>query len=66
MKLVMRIEGRADKVFSLIKEICRRHPYMTLEEAGQKGLLEPKLQHTAPYEMGKYPAVILGSGIEDN
>ncbi len=66
MKLVMRIEGRADRVFSVIKNICQRHPYMTLEEAGQKGLLESKLQQTAPYEPGKYPAVILGSGIEDN
>ncbi len=66
MKLIMRIEGRADKVFSIIQSICKRHPYMTLAEAGQKGLLEPKLQHTAPYEVGKFPAVILDSGIEDN
>ncbi len=66
MKLVMRIEGRADKVFSIIKNICKSHPYMTLAEAGQKGLLEPKLQHTAPYEPGKFPAIKLDSGIEDN
>lgn len=66
MAIVMRIEGRADKVFNIIKNICKRYPYMTLAEAGKKGLLEPKLQHTAPYELGKFPAVIVGSGIEDN
>ncbi len=66
MKLLMRIEGRADKVFSIIKNICEKHPYMTPAEAGQKGLLEPKLQHTAPYELDKFPAIKLDSGIEDN
>ncbi len=66
MKLIMRIEGRADKVFSIIENICKRHPHMTLAEAGQKGLLEPKLQHTALYELGKFPAIWIDCGIEDN
>lgn len=65
IKLV-RIQGRADKVFEAIKNICQRHPYMTLGEAGRKGLLEPKLQHTVPYELEKYPEVRLDIGIEDN
>ncbi len=66
MQRLIRIEGKADKVFNIIKNICQRNPHMTLAEAGQKGLLEPKLQQTAPYEIGKFPAVTLDSGIENN
>jgi hypothetical protein len=63
---LMRIQGRADKVFEAIKNICQRHPYMTLEEAKRKGLLEPRLQNTVPYELEKFPEVKLDIGIEDN
>ena len=63
---LVRIQGRADKVFDAIKNICQRHPYMTLAEAGRKGLLDPKLQNTVPYELKKFPEVRLNSGIEDN
>jgi hypothetical protein len=66
MVLVMQIGGKAEKVFSIIKNLCKRRPYLTSAEAGQKGLLEPKLQHTAPYELGKFPSVILDTGVEDN
>jgi hypothetical protein len=62
----MRIEGKADKVFNIIKNICQLNPNMTLVEAGKKGLLEPKLQNTIPYELGKFPQVILDYGIEYN
>ncbi len=64
--MLMRIQGRADKVFSAIENICRRNPNMTLAEAGKKGLLRPKLHHTEPYVLGKFPAVILDNGIENN
>jgi hypothetical protein len=64
--ILMGIQGRADKVFEAIKNICQRHAYMTLAGAGQKGLLEPKLQNTVPYELGKFPEVTLDSGITDN
>jgi hypothetical protein len=60
------IQGRADKVFDAIKNICQRHPHMTLAEAGKKGLLEPKLQNTVPYELEKFPEVRLESGIVNN
>jgi hypothetical protein len=60
------IQGRADKVFDAIKNICQRHPYMTLAEAGRKGLLDPKLQNTVPYELEKFPEVRLDIGIEGN
>jgi hypothetical protein len=66
MAQVVRIQGKAEKVFDAVKNICRRHPYMTLAEAGHKGLLEPKLLRTVPYELGKFPEVKLNSGIEDN
>jgi hypothetical protein len=62
----MRILGNASEVFRAIKTICGISPYMTLKEAGAKGLLDPKLQHTEPYEVGKYPYVHLDSGIEWN
>jgi hypothetical protein len=63
---LMAMQGRANKVFDAIKNICLKHPYMTLAEAGRKGLLEPKLQNTVPYELGKFPEVRLESGPEDN
>jgi hypothetical protein len=66
MKRVLRVEGNASKVFDVIKNISQKHPYMTLEEAGEKGLLEPKIQHTLPYELGKFPQVWLYNGIENN
>ncbi len=66
MKRILRIEGSASKVFEVIKNISQRHPYMTLTEAGQKGLLEPKIQNTILYELGKFPAVRLNNGIENN
>jgi hypothetical protein len=63
---LMRIQGRSDCVFDAIKNICRRHPYMTLAEVGQKGLFEPKLQNTVLYELEKFPEVRLDTEIEDN
>ncbi len=63
---LMRIQGKADRVFEAIKNICQGHPRMTLAEAGRKGLLEPKLQHTVPYRLGRFPEVKLDSGIEKN
>jgi hypothetical protein len=66
MKRVMKIEGSANKVFEVIKNISQRHPYMTIEEAGEKGLLEPKIQHTLPYELGKFPQVWLYNETENN
>ena len=66
MARLMRIEGRADKVFNIIKNICQTSPYMTLAEAEKKGFLEPNLQNTKPYKMNKFPQVILGSGIKYN
>jgi hypothetical protein len=66
MGCLMRIEGKAAKVFDIIKNICQRNPYMTLEEAGRKGLLEPNLQRTLPYEMGKFPEVNLDNEISNN
>jgi hypothetical protein len=62
----MRIEGGANKVLEAIKNISQKNPYMTLEEAGQKGLLEPRIQHTARYELGKFPEIWLNSGTENN
>jgi hypothetical protein len=66
MVQLVSIQGRPDEVFDAIKDICQRHPYMTLVEAGQKGLSEPKLQNTVPYELEKFLEVRLDSGIEDN
>lgn len=66
MKRIIRIEGRANKVFDVIRNISQRHPYLTLEEAGEKGLLEPKVQRTVPYELGKFPAVWLNNETEKN
>lgn len=66
MARLMRIEGRADKVFNIIKNICETSPYVTLAEAEKNGLLEPDLQNTKPYKMNKFPQVFLGSGIEYN
>jgi hypothetical protein len=66
MVRLMRIEGRAARVFGIIKSICQRNPYMTLEEAGKKGLLQPDLQRTLPYEIGKFPEVNLDNEIGNN
>jgi hypothetical protein len=66
MTLIMRIEGGANKVFEAIKNISQKNPYMTLEEAGRKGLLEPRIQHTALYEVGKFPETWLNNGTENN
>jgi hypothetical protein len=66
MKRLMRIEGKADKVFNIIKNICQASPNMTLAEAGKKGLLDPKLQNTMPYKLDKFPRVILDNGVEYN
>jgi hypothetical protein len=66
MGRLIKIEGKAAKVFSIIKTICQRNPHMTLEEAGKKGLLDPDLQRTVPYIAGKFPEVNLNSGIENN
>jgi hypothetical protein len=66
MVRLMRIQGRADKVFEAIMNICRRHPSMTLAQAAQKGLLQPKLQNTVRYEIGKFPEVKLDTGVENN
>ena len=66
MKRILRIEGKANKVFDTIRNISQKHPYMTLIEAGQKGLLESKIQNTIQYEVGKFPEVRLNNGIENN
>lgn len=66
MARLMRIEGRADKVFNSIKTICETSPHVTLAEAEKNGLLEPNLQNTKPYKINKFPRVILSSGIEYN
>ncbi len=66
MKRILRIEGKADKVFDMIKNISRRQPQMTLVEAGRKGLLDSKVQHTIPYELGKFPEVWLDNETENN
>ncbi len=50
----------------MIKNISRRQPQMTLVEAGRKGLLDSKVQHTIPYELGKFPEVWLDNEIENN
>lgn len=63
---LMRIQGKADRVFEAIRNICLKHPAMTLAQAGQMGLLGARLQNTVPYEIGKYPEVTLEIGIEDN
>ncbi len=65
-KRLLRIQGKADKVFETIRNICQRHPHMTLAEAGRKGLLDSRLQPTVPYEPGRYPEVRLEIGIENN
>jgi hypothetical protein len=66
MKRVLRIEGRASKVFEVIRNLSQRHPYLTLEEAGEKGLLDPRVQLTVPYKLGKFPAVWLNNDTENN
>ena len=66
MKDILRIEGTASKVFNIFKDISQKYPHMTLAEAGQKGLLESKLQHTIPYELGKFPEVWLDNETENN
>ena len=66
MKRILRIEGTANRVFDVISNISHRHPHLTLEEAGQKGLLEPKLQHTIPFELDKFPEVWLDNEIANN
>ena len=66
MELLIKIQGKADKVFAAIRNICQRQSYMTLEEAGKKGLLDPRLQHTVYYKIGKFPQVDLTNGIENN
>ena len=66
MKRILRIEGKANTVFNIFKNISQKHPHMTLAEAGQKGLLESKIQHTLPYELGKFPEVWIDSEIENN
>ena len=66
MKRILRIEGNASKVFEAIRNISQKHPYLTLEEAGQQGLLDSKVQHTVPYEIGKFPAVWLKNETESN
>jgi hypothetical protein len=66
MTEILRIEGRANKVFDIIKNISQTHSNMTLEEVGQKGLLKHKLQHTIPYEPGKFPEVWLNSETANN
>ena len=66
MERLMRIQGKANRVFDTIKNICQRHPYMTLGEAAKNGLLGPRLQPTVPYKPGEFPEVILDSGIENN
>jgi len=66
MKRILRIEGNAKGVFEAIRNISQRHPYLTLEEAGKQGLLESRVQHTVPYEIGKFPAVWLDNETESN
>jgi hypothetical protein len=66
MPRIFRVEGRANKVFDVIKKISRRNPHMTISEAGRKGLLESEIQHTIKYELGKFPEVRLDIGIENN
>jgi len=60
------IQGRAERVFDAIKNIRLRHPSMTSAQAAQKGLLQPRLQNTVPYEIGKFPEVKLDIGTENN
>jgi hypothetical protein len=38
MKDLIRIQGRADRVFRTIKSICARHPGMTLKELAERGI----------------------------
>jgi hypothetical protein len=66
MTLIIKIEGRALKVFDIIKNISQKHPNMTLAEAGQKGLLETNLQYSMPYEPGIFPEVWLNNKTENN
>ena len=66
MSRIFRVEGRANKVFDVIKKISWRNPHMTIAEAGRKGLLESEIQHTIKYELGKFPEVRLDIGIENN
>ena len=66
MKDIIRIEGNAKKVFDIFKKISQKYPHMTLAEAGQKGLLESKIQHTTPYELGKFPEVWLDNETGNN
>jgi hypothetical protein len=66
MERLMRIEGRADKVFNIIKKICQTSPYVTLAEIEKTGHLEPNLQNSKPYKMNKFPKVILGTRIGYN
>jgi hypothetical protein len=66
MAWILRIECNANKVFNIFKNISQKYPHMTLAEAGQKGLLEPKIQRTIPYELGKFPEVWLDDEIENN
>jgi hypothetical protein len=66
MAQLMRIEGRADKVFKIIKNVCQTSPYVTLAEVEKNGLLEPNLQNSKPYKMKKFPKVILGTRIGYN
>jgi hypothetical protein len=63
---LIRIQGSADRVFEAIRNVCGRRPYLTLQEAGEKGLLDPRLQRTVPYRPGKFPEVRLEIGIENN
>jgi hypothetical protein len=65
MKQILRIEGNANKVFNAIRNISQRHPYLTLEEAARRGLLEPRVQHTVPYELGNFPSVWLNEEFEN-
>ena len=66
MKQILKIEGKVNTVFNILKNISGKHPYMTLAEAGQKGLLESKIQYTLPYELGKFPEVWLDNEVENN
>lgn len=66
MKYILRIEGKAHRVFNILKNMSQQHPHVTLAEVGQKGLLKSEIQHTIPYEFGKFPEVWLDNDTENN
>ena len=59
MTRILGIETKVDKVFDIFKNITPRHLNVNLAETGQKGVLEPMLQHNIPQEPARFPEVWL-------